>query len=120
MSRLTDELARLGAATVYEASAEVLLNQRVSSTLSSLGDLESQDPLRYAETQVRIAQTPALAERVKKATGLGGRIRQVADDRDRVRKAVGNAIRRAVRDIGYFDRPLAEHLQVPRLRCGAQ
>lgn len=57
-------------------------------------------------------------DEIRKARGLGGRIRKDADDRDRVRKAVGNAIRRAIKDIAQFDARLAEHLKSPRLCCG--
>ena len=59
-----------------------------------------------------------LVEQVRKDRGLGGRLRKASDDRDRVRKAVGNAIRRAVKDIGQFDKRLADHLTSPRLSCG--
>jgi hypothetical protein len=41
-------------------------------------------------------ETAALAAEVRRGEGLGGRKRTAADDRDRVRKAVGNAVRRAV------------------------
>jgi hypothetical protein len=59
-----------------------------------------------------------LTEEIQRATGLGGKIRTEADDAERVRKAVGNAIRRAVQDIRKYDRRLADHLQPPRLTCG--
>jgi len=59
-----------------------------------------------------------LLEEIRKAQGLGGRIRKDADDRDRVRKAVGNAIRRAVGEISQFNKRLADHLKSPCLHCG--
>ena len=40
------------------------------------------------------------------------------DDRERYRKSVGNAIRRAVREISEHDLPLSCHLQFPNLRLG--
>jgi hypothetical protein len=60
----------------------------------------------------------ALTEQLRAARGLGGRLRKASDDRERVRKAVANAIQRAVRDIAEFDRRLAHHLSRPRLQCG--
>jgi hypothetical protein len=49
--------------------------------------------------------------------GWMGRSKKEHSDRDRIRKAVGNAIYRAVKHIGKYDKELAEHLQV-HLRCG--
>ena len=40
------------------------------------------------------------------------------EDRDRYRKSVGNAIRRAIADIAEHDPQLASHLQPPNLRLG--
>lgn len=58
-----------------------------------------------------------LADEVQKARGKGGRLRKAADDRDRVRKSVGIAIRRAVKQIAQYDSRLAEYLN-RCLRCG--
>jgi hypothetical protein len=60
----------------------------------------------------------ALEEEIRKAQGPGGRIRKEKDVRERVRKAVGNAICRAVTSIRQFDKRLADHLKSPCLRCG--
>jgi hypothetical protein len=59
-----------------------------------------------------------LRREIQAAAGAGGRLRRAADDRERVRKSVGAAIRRAIDDIGEFDRPLADHLR-RRVRGGA-
>ncbi len=59
-----------------------------------------------------------LAEQIRKDTGLGNRIRQTSNDRDRVRKAFQANIRRVRREIAQYDRRFAEHLKPPRLRCG--
>jgi hypothetical protein len=59
-----------------------------------------------------------LMERIRKDQGLGKRLRKAVDDRERVRKAVGNAIQRALQDIAQFDQPLADHFKSPRLKCG--
>ena len=49
---------------------------------------------------------------------IGRRLRQACNDRERLRKAVGNAIRRAVKDIAKYDSQLAAHLSTPTLRLG--
>lgn len=53
-----------------------------------------------------------------KSNGWGGRPKKEHDDRDRVRKAVGNAIHRAVEQLAEYDKELAEHFKPPCLRCG--
>jgi hypothetical protein len=116
-----------------------LAQNRAAYSLGSAGDKIDQDALttykaRYEELKEELregksnhddaavtrieGEMEALVEEINKATALGGRIRQDADDRDRVRKAVGNAIRRAVKDIRQFDRRLADHLKSPCLCCG--
>jgi hypothetical protein len=52
------------------------------------------------------------------AKGLGGKIRKLGDDRNKVRNRVGNAIRRALEKIKQYDRPLSDHLQKPILNLG--
>ena len=52
------------------------------------------------------------------ARGLGGAIRKLGDDRNKVRNRVGNAIRRALKKIKQYDRPLSDHLQKPILNLG--
>jgi hypothetical protein len=63
------------------------------------------------------AELATLLESVRAATGAGGRLRRDADDRERVRKAVRNAIARAIGDIADFDRPFADHLR-RHIQCG--
>jgi len=55
---------------------------------------------------------------LSKARGLGGAIRKLGDDRNKVRNRVGNAIRRALKKIKQYDRPLSDHLQKPILNLG--
>ena len=59
-----------------------------------------------------------IRKEVRRHTGLGGKPRKDGDDRDRVRKAVGIAIRRTIREIENYDANLAAHLKAPVLRCG--
>jgi hypothetical protein len=74
------------------------------------GDVEAQAELR--------GELEWIAEQVRKDRGYRGRARKQADDRERVRKRVWVAIRRAVGRIGRYDARLAEHLSPPRLVCG--
>jgi hypothetical protein len=55
---------------------------------------------------------------LRRAGVLGSDALSAIDDRERYRKSVGNAIRRAVREIAEFDLQLSSHLQFPNLRLG--
>lgn len=59
-----------------------------------------------------------IIDELNNACGLGGRIRTILDDRNRVRNRVCNAIRRALNKIAQYDRPLSEHLAKPVLNLG--
>jgi hypothetical protein len=87
---------------------------------------------RYQELQEEMAQAKkdndeATKDRVQgemasladelKDRSWGGRPKKEHSDRDRIRKAVTNAIHRAVEKIGQYDKELAKHLQI-QLRCG--
>jgi hypothetical protein len=52
-----------------------------------------------------------LAEQILAARGLSGRGRQAQDDRDRIRKSVSAAIRRAIQSIRQQAPPVAAHLE---------
>jgi hypothetical protein len=74
-----------------------------------------------AETVERIlTDMAALAEAINRSKGLGKHKRLDDDVIERVRKAVGNAVRRTVREIGQFDAPLAAHLRRPNLTIGRE
>jgi hypothetical protein len=51
-----------------------------------------------------------LADQISAARGLGGRLRTVGDSNEQARKAVGQAITRAVEQIRKSHTPLAQHL----------
>ena len=59
-----------------------------------------------------------LVSELANAQGLGGEIRKLGDDRNKVRNRVGNAIRRALKKIKQYDRPLSDHLRKPILNLG--
>src|SRR5207253_797977 len=52
-----------------------------------------------------------LADQMSAATGLRGRRRTVGDTNERARKAVGQAVTRAIAQIGKSHRVLAQHLK---------
>lgn len=55
---------------------------------------------------------------LSKAKGYGGRTRKIGDERNKVRNRVCNAVRRALKKITKYDKPLGEHLQRPILSLG--
>ena len=71
--------------------------------------------------QTRAEEELALFDaEIRRARGLGARIRKASDDAEKVRKKVGNAIHRAIKSIRKYDTRLADHLSPPRLTCGRQ
>jgi hypothetical protein len=52
----------------------------------------------------------AIEDEIRRALGLGGRMRMASDAGEQVRKAVGNAIRRALREIRQEHEALWKHL----------
>jgi len=81
-----------------------------------LKDLEAD--LREAEENHDIGRTQRLKEDIEaitaeigRATGLRGRPRKAADDRERARQAVSTAIHRALRAIKKDHQPLWQHLE---------
>jgi hypothetical protein len=82
-------------------------------------DLEEATTNNDAGAKAKIQEELAsLTEQIRTAQGFGGRLRKASDDRERVRKKVGMAIGRVMKDITQYDRQLAEHLKPPRLICG--
>jgi hypothetical protein len=105
-------------------AGEALDSEAISAFRSTYEDLEEQrreadrnnDTARSERVQHQLA---ALAEHLGRARGLGGRPRRQSSDKEKFRKAVGNAIRRVLADIAAEDPRLAEHLTPPRLSIGA-
>jgi Mrp family chromosome partitioning ATPase len=66
-------LASLGQASVYEASADVLVNRQEAATTTLIGQTPAlDDPERTMETQVLLASVPAVVERTIQAAGVTG------------------------------------------------
>jgi hypothetical protein len=70
-----------------------------------------------AQERIR-EEIESYTQQIREARGLGGSLRKESDDRERVRKAVGIAVKRAVNEIAQYDQRLADHLCSPRLICG--
>jgi hypothetical protein len=71
------------------------------------------DELDEMDTQER-----AIRQRLGRDCRLDGRARELGDVRDRVRNSVCNAVRRALKQVGEYDKPLLEHLKRPVLNLG--
>ena len=134
-------LSNRGTAFSVERLATLVARQPVEYLLGDAGERSDADALsayraRYeqlkdeledaqerhdvdAEERIRV-EMEDLQIQIKKDQGLGGRLRKDSDDRERVRKAVRAAIRRAILEIGKYDKRMAEHLKPPTLKCGCQ
>jgi len=71
-----------------------------------------------AETQKLANEKEWINSELSKAQGLGGTIRKLQDERDKVRNRVCNAIRRALKKIRDYDKALWDHLKKPILSLG--
>ena len=104
------------------SAGEVLDDEAQTAYLARYEDLkceldEAKDNNDIGQ-QARVErEMESLMGELKRARGLGGRIRRASDDRERVRKKVGIAIRRARESIAIDDRRLAAHLN-SSVRCG--
>jgi hypothetical protein len=111
------------AAYLLSNGCEVIDPEAGSAYLARYADLmeEWEEAKRNQDdaTQRRIEpELDILGRQIEVVRDRRGRLRRVSDTRERVRKKVGNAIRRAVKEIAKFDSRLAHHLRHPRLTCG--
>jgi hypothetical protein len=126
---LVVEVARNPKKYALGDSGDVLDRQSLSAYQAAYEQLkEDLEEAERLEGQGMAAMKPShrireemdlLAKEVAKAKGLGGRIRKAGDDKERVRKAVSNAIGRVIKkEIAPEDPALADHLSRPRLIRG--
>ena len=88
---------------------------------------ELSEDMRTAEEEGRTEETAKiriemeqLAEEIKQSQGMGGKPRTIGNDRERIRKRVQGAIKRAIDDIEkYCDLNMAAHLR-QHVSCGHQ
>lgn len=104
-----------GMTPIVGSAGEVLDGQALKEYREHLKDLE-QD-IREAEANNDVGTAERLKEEfeaftaeIGRATGLGGRNRRAADDRERARQAVSVAIHRALNAIKKDHEPLWQHL----------
>jgi len=97
------------------SAGDVLDGQALKEYREHLKDLEEE--IREAESNHDIGKTQQLKEELEaitaeigRATGLGGRNRKAADDRERARQAVSVAIHRALKAVKKEHEPLWQHL----------
>ncbi len=105
-----------GDAPPVGSAGDVLDDEALKEYRNHIKDL--QEEIREAEDNNDIGRVHRLKEdmeaitaEIGRATGLGGRNRKAADDRERARKAVSVAIRRALKAIKKEHEPLWLHLE---------
>jgi hypothetical protein len=112
---LRSAVAGDGDAPLLGSAGEVLDDRALKEYREHLKDLEEE--IREAEANHDIGRAEKLKEdfeaittEIGRATGLGGRSRKAADDRERARQAVSVAIRRALKAIKEEHEPLWRYL----------
>lgn len=106
-----DDMLDDDAIEALEARLEQI--EQLRSTLTERGSPDDVDDLDELE-----AERDRIVQELERSRGLGGRTRKLGNPCERVRKRVGNAIRRAVDIIRDADEPLGAHLSKPALTVG--
>lgn len=98
------------------SAGDMVDGQALKAYREHIEDLEEQ--LREAEDNNDVGRAQRLKEQLEavtteiaRATGLGGRSRKAADDREKARQAVSVAMRRAMKAIKKEHGPLWQHLR---------
>ena len=104
------------AGPILDEHAVCAYRQRLNEIEVELHEARSNNDLGKIDTLE--AEKGWIESEFANATGLGGTIRNLADERNKTRNRVGNAIRRALKKIKQYDRPLSDHLQKPILNLG--
>jgi pimeloyl-ACP methyl ester carboxylesterase len=94
---------------VLDRRALASYRARLRELEEGLEAAESRDDVRQHERLE--AERQVLLDELRKATGLGGRTRRMADDAERARKAVTGRIRQAIAAIHAAHPALGEHFQ---------
>jgi hypothetical protein len=109
-------LGQSDAGPILDEHAVRAYRQRLNEIEVELHKARSNNDLGKIDTLE--AEKGFIESELAKATGLGGTIRNLADERNKTRNRVGNAIRRALKKIKQYDRPLSDHLRKPILTLG--
>jgi hypothetical protein len=78
----------------------------------------SDSPTRLDELDEVDAEERTIRDQLRRDTALNGRPRKLGGLRNRDRNSVCNAIRRALKRIDKYDKPLLAHLKRPILNLG--
>jgi hypothetical protein len=109
-------LGESDAGSVLDEQAVRAYRTRLNEIEEELGNARANNDLGKIDTLV--SEKGWIESELADARGLGGQIRKLGDDRNKVRNRVGNAIRRALKKIKQYDKPLSDHLQNPILNLG--
>lgn len=109
-------LGQSDAGSVIDENAVRSYHTRLKEIKEELGEARTNNDL--GKIDALESQKEWIELELSNAKGLGGKIRKLGDDRNKVRNRVGNAIRRALEKIKQYDRPLSDHLQKPILNLG--
>ncbi len=110
VSRRRVEYALTDSGKRADAEAVTSYRARLAEIADDIdGAKRANDPVRQEQLE---QERSALLAELKSDTGIGGKLRDAGSDREKVRKAVTNAITRAVEDIAKFDTHFAEHLRL--------
>ncbi len=109
-------LGQSDAGAMLDADAVRSYRLRLKEIEEDLSEARSNNDL--ARIQSLENEKEWIISELTNAHGLGGKLRKLADERNKVRNRVCNAIRRALKKIKQYDRPLFEHLKRPILNLG--
>ena len=109
-------LGQSDAGPVLDKDAVRTYHIRLNEIEEELGDARANNDL--GKIDALESEKGWIESELGTAKGLGGEIRKLGNDRNKVRNRVGNAIRRALEKIKQYDRPLSDHLQKPILNLG--
>lgn len=116
----TDEgitvLGQSDAGSMIDKDAILAYSTRLNEIDQELNKTRANNDL--GKTEKLESEREWIQSELSNTKGLGGDIRKLGDDRNKVRNRVGNAIRRALKKIKQYDKPLADHLQKPILNLG--
>jgi pimeloyl-ACP methyl ester carboxylesterase len=105
----TEQQKNIAGEPVLDRRALASYRARLRELEEGLEEAESRDDVQRHERLDAERQT--LLDELRKATGLGGRTRKMADDAERARKAVSGRIRQAIATIRAVHPSLGEHLE---------
>ena len=117
--RIARQPADFALGTAGDAIDEAALkayHSRLKELRADFDDAKNDQDL--ARQEAAEEEIKAITAELRRSKGLGKRVRQASDDRERIRKAVGNAVRRTIKEIARYDSSFAEHLKSPTLRLG--